>query len=228
MAKWWISNPNFTCEVETDASGILIATAPVWKKFKGQPLANLERWLRSLGGYEKVMLRGVVAVTGHRPDRLGPGGYKEETLFELAQLASAELQALKSVDWVHTGMALGWDTAMALACVDLGIEYTAAIPFPGQERMWPASSQGLYRSLLEQAARIEYVSTWEEAQASIGAAMHKRNQWMVDHCDTVLALFGGTPGGTAGCVDYAKKAGKPVINCWSKWDAGRKREMSWS
>lgn len=227
MAKWWISNPNFTGQVDTDSSGVLTATPPVWKKFKGQPLSNLEKWLKSLGGFERVMLSGIVAVTGHRPDRLGPGGYKEETLFELAQLASSELQALKTVDWVFTGMAQGWDTAVALACVDLGIEYTAAVPFPGQERMWPPVSQGLYRSLLDSAAKVEYVSTWEEAKDAIGPAMHKRNRWMVDRCDAVLALFGGAPGGTAGCVEYAKKVGKPVVNCWAKWDPWHKKEMSW-
>ena len=34
------------------------------------------------------------------------------------------------------------------------------------------------------------------------AAMQVRNEWMADHCDVLLALWNGTPGGTANCLRY--------------------------
>lgn len=40
--------------------------------------------------------------------------------------------------------------------------------------------------------------------------MQKRNEWMVDRIDELLAIYNGTPGGTKNCIDYAKKLGKPI------------------
>ena len=41
--------------------------------------------------------------------------------------------------------------------------------------------------------------------------MQKRNEWMVDNCDAVIAVWDGAPGGTANTVDYARKLGKSVL-----------------
>jgi uncharacterized phage-like protein YoqJ len=40
--------------------------------------------------------------------------------------------------------------------------------------------------------------------------MQIRNEWMVDRCDLLIAVWNGTPGGTANCVAYAKKEGCPI------------------
>ena len=40
-------------------------------------------------------------------------------------------------DAVISGMALGWDQAVARATADLGIPWVAAITFEGQESKWP-------------------------------------------------------------------------------------------
>ena len=47
--------------------------------------------------------------------------------------------------------------------------------------------------------------------------MQVRNKWMVDNSDLVLALWNGTDGGTANCVRYAEKVGKPITNLWERW-----------
>lgn len=36
--------------------------------------------------------------------------------------------------------------------------------------------------------------------------------------DLVLALWNGTAGGTANCIKYAEKVGKPIVNCWSRYE----------
>ena len=37
------------------------------------------------------------------------------------------------------------------------------------------------------------------------AKMQKRNEFMVDNCDILIALWNGTSGGTKNCINYAKK-----------------------
>jgi len=155
----------------------------------------------------------VLAATGHRPGSLG--GYGPETEARLLRLTRGHLQAANAPHAVISGMALGWDTAWALVAVELGIPLIAAVPFDGQERRWPESARRLRASLLSRAARVEVVSPGPYASWKF----ERRNQWMVDHADRVVALWSGAPGGTARCVAYAQRAGKPVDNLWPKWQA---------
>lgn len=152
-----------------------------------------------------------VAGTGHRPDKLG--GYDAATFARLVNLAAAYLQK-HPADHVISGMALGWDMALAEAAVALKIPFTAAIPFAGQERMWPRTSQDHFRRLCDQAAVIEIVSPGGYAASK----MQTRNIWMVNHCDTLVALWNGASGGTANCLAYAKTIDKPVHNLWNSWN----------
>ena len=153
----------------------------------------------------------ILGVTGHRPDKLG--GYGKQAAVKLVQFASICLEEIKP-DRVVTGMALGWDTAIAIACLELGIPYTAAVPFFGQELRWPAASQEMYRKLLTYAAEVVTI-----CEAYSPAAMQDRNEWIVAHCHEMLALYGGSPGGTRNCVRYADKCRIPVMNVWKEWRA---------
>lgn len=49
MTEYWVSAPQATCQVNVD-DGRIVMTAPVWRKFIGQPFANLRRWLERNGG----------------------------------------------------------------------------------------------------------------------------------------------------------------------------------
>jgi len=44
MREYWISCHAFTIGVTTNDSGIIIDSAPIVKKFIGQPLTNLTFW----------------------------------------------------------------------------------------------------------------------------------------------------------------------------------------
>lgn len=149
----------------------------------------------------------IVAVTGHRPDKLG--GYDQNAMDWLVAVAYKSLRLLKP-DAVITGMALGWDTAVAEAAVGLRIPFIAAVPFKGQERLWPEPSQDRYRALLDQAQTVVYVSPPGYAPFK----MQARNRWMVDKADTVLALWDGSNGGTGNAVRYALRQQKPLVNAW--------------
>ena len=149
----------------------------------------------------------VVAGTGHRPNKLGGYGVAAERRVFTTALRS--LEHLKP-ERVISGMALGWDQALARAAVELGIPFVAAVPFEGQERMWPEPSQRRFRELLAQAAETVIVSPGSYS----ANAMQVRNIWMVGRCDRVLALWNGSTGGTHNCITYAARVGKPFVNAW--------------
>lgn len=155
----------------------------------------------------------IVAATGHRPDKLG--GYDAGTEKRLVETAVFALTELKP-DLVWSGMALGWDLAIAQACVDLDIPFVAAVPFNGQEWKWPPSSQRKYRSLRAEAQRVVIVSEggyepWK---------MQVRNRRMVDECTHVAALWNGTRGGTYNCLEYASQVNRPFRNFWKEFKHG--------
>jgi uncharacterized phage-like protein YoqJ len=152
----------------------------------------------------------IIAATGHRPEKLG--GYTPEAVTRRYELAMWFLQHARPAH-VISGVALGWDQAVAVAAYDLGIPFTAAVPFAGQGSRWPLRSQEIYRELLRIAARVVIVS---EGGFS-AAAMQRRNEWMVDNCDALVALWDGSSGGTGNCVTYANKIGRPGWNLWQYW-----------
>jgi uncharacterized phage-like protein YoqJ len=149
----------------------------------------------------------IVAITGHRPDKL-PGGYGQENhpgrcwIREQIRAALIEHKPLYGI----TGMALGVDTDFAHVCIDQGIPYVAAIPFVGQERVWRPDAQTMYRKLLGLAHEVVVVSEGAYERWKMLA----RNEWTVDHCNLLLAVWNGTAGGTASCVSYAHRVQKQV------------------
>ena len=156
----------------------------------------------------------IIAGTGHRPDKLG--GYNEEVTKALIKLATEALTLLdddQPVEEIISGMALGWDQAIAQAAINLEIPFIAAIPFLGQEKKWPESSQEIYRQLLAKAKTVTIVSPGGYASWK----MEKRNEWMVDNCDEIAALWNGTAGGTANCISYAASKKKIIHNFWAMW-----------
>ena len=156
----------------------------------------------------------VAAGTGHRPDKLG--GYSDSVFYALVGLARdgiTELRDTYGVNGIVSGMALGWDQALATAAKTLGVPFVAAIPFKGQERAWPQESQDRYNHLLGKAKRV--ITVCEGGYA--GWKMQRRNEAMVDEAAIILALWNGSSGGTANCLSYATDKGLLVINLWDKW-----------
>ena len=176
----------------------------------------------------------VLCGTGHRPNSFG--GYKpwvEEMLLELAIHVLTKLKP----KGVITGMAQGWDMALADACLRLKIPYLAAIPFEGQELRWSVHgiySQTMYWRLRQAANKVKVVTPQVDRtnKSSVIRAMHIRNEWMVHNSEFVLALWNGyEKGGTWKCVYYARGVNKPVVQCWDKLKMMNptrfKKECSW-
>ena len=150
----------------------------------------------------------IKAGTGHRPDKLG--GYSDAIFNKLVGVAKL---AIKDADKVISGMALGWDLAIAQAAIDLDIPFIAAVPFKGQECKWPKQTQLKYQEILSKAEKVVYVCEGGYAPYK----MQERNKWMVDNSDILVALWNGTPGGTANCISYAEKQNKVIENYWGNY-----------
>lgn len=153
-----------------------------------------------------------IAATGHRPNKLG--GYHNTEADNRLRLTAHRYLSKTQPAVVITGMALGWDQRVAEAALLAGIPFVAAVPFAGQESKWPPRAQRVYRELLSQAHGVVIVSPGGYDPAK----MHKRNEWMVDHSDRIVALWdGGETGGTAACVRYAQSKQKPIDNLWNEF-----------
>jgi hypothetical protein len=63
MKEYWLSCRKFTVWVLTDG-GIIQDSAPIVKKFRGQPLDNLKRWASKFGDFRMEQLRGEVPESG--------------------------------------------------------------------------------------------------------------------------------------------------------------------
>lgn len=153
-----------------------------------------------------------IGITGHRPSRLGNeyngnGPYSTYLRSELLKV----IKIMKPVK-IISGMALGFDTIAAELALAHNISLIAAIPFMGQEIKWPKSSQDkYYQILLDSLTTREYISGPGYSKEK----MFKRDEWIVDNCDHLVAAWDGTEsGGTYHTLKYAMDINRPftVIN----------------
>ena len=161
----------------------------------------------------------IIAGTGHRPPKLG--GYKNsENVYEFAYAFLSDCLKQHQVHHIISGMALGWDQALAEAAYKIGIPFDAYVPFIGFEDNWPQLSRLQYYKLIDRAEKVHYI-------CGLGYKSYKfqlRNEAMVDACDFVLALHNGTRGGTYNTIKYANRWCKPVVNLWNAWEQYQKQE----
>ena len=162
----------------------------------------------------------ILAGTGHRPDKLG--GYSLTLEVALTDFAGRVLARQRPVG-VISGMALGWDQALAVASVRLGIPFVAAIPFEGQESRWPSRAQREYAVLLGAASQVRVISDrdhYRNDHPDVAAyhLMQRRNEWMVDNSTGLLALWNGSKGGTFNCIQYAREGRREITNVWPEWE----------
>lgn len=141
----------------------------------------------------------IVAVTGHRSE----DAEAESVVREKFKSAFETFGATT----VIVGMANGTDLWAGDVAILLGLEVWAAKPWSGHGPR--ASDRELYARVLEGAARVVNVTEVENYPGPW--VYHKRNEWMVDHCDEVFAHWSGKEkGGTYACVKYANKKDVPV------------------
>ncbi len=157
------------------------------------------------------------AVTGHRPTKLfkvepySVANYNKLVAFAKEVLANADPTKVT----ILSGMALGWDMAVAEACVDKGIPFVAYVPCRDQHKIWKSQYfQAKYLEILTYAKEVKILS-----EKYTHDCMQKRNEAMADDADVLIALWDGTSGGTGNMIQYwtTKYSGKKWYNRWNEW-----------
>ncbi len=58
MTDYWLSSEKMTVLVKTDENETIIDSPPIVKRFRGQAIRNLVRWMRTQGGFRAEVLNG--------------------------------------------------------------------------------------------------------------------------------------------------------------------------
>jgi len=161
------------------------------------------------------MKRLSCAFTGHRPKKL-PWRYDEtsEGCVQLKEVLASQIAKLieSGVTDFLSGMALGVDIicaelVLAQRAKNPALKIHCILPCVEQDVKWPDSERERYRSILEQADSIVYVTRDYKKDC-----MLERDRFLVEWSDCLLAVYNGEQrGGTAATVRYAKKAGREII-----------------
>jgi len=151
----------------------------------------------------------ILSATGHRPEKLGFEYDLAGPYFDYIREEFRKIIIERKPDKCISGMALGTDQLFALVSIEMQIPVIAAIPFTGQESVWPQKSKDLYHEILSNPLVEEFVVFEGDYQPW---KMLKRNCWMVDNSDAVAAVWDGCKGGgTYHCVEYARSKDKEII-----------------
>jgi uncharacterized phage-like protein YoqJ len=162
-------------------------------------------------------------ITGRRPAALGHCyGWYHPTRVRIRQVLEETLWGLYESGYrtFMSGMAQGADQdffAVARSIkadpATFNVKLVAAVPFIGQDTLWPVGDRTRYVQMLRDSDLNFVVGGTGYASYKL----HQRNIWMVDQLqpgrDVVLALWDGIPnGGTWRAMEYAREKGlEPVV-----------------
>ncbi len=110
-----------------------------------------------------------------------------------------------------SGGALGFDTLSAQTVLNLkaikdNIFLEIAIPCPEQSKNFTKSQKEIYDDIISKADKTVYVS-----DRYTSYCMAKRNRYMVDNSNCVVAYLTTPCGGTFNTVNYAESLNKKII-----------------
>lgn len=151
--------------------------------------------------------------TGHRPQKL-PFGFDEADprCVAFKQRIREAIEGLIGEGYALfvSGGAMGFDMFAAEAVLALKAKYPWIMlemvsPYDGQADRWPEA----YRLRRDQLLRGADIVTATGHSYDKGS-LFRRNRYLVNRADLVLAAFDGQSGGTAMTVGYAREKGVPV------------------
>ena len=150
-----------------------------------------------------------VCFTGHRPPKINEDN---EKAISLALESCIEKLISRGYTDFISGMALGADILAAEQVIKAKEKYPCvtlecAVPYPGQRDRRSESDRKKYVYLEFMADKTTLVS-----DRYTRFCMQKRNQYMVDNADIVVAVYDGkSKGGTANTLAYAHRRNKKII-----------------
>lgn len=173
------------------------------------------------------------AFTGHRPDKLGGYDWKTPKNISIGNKILEQVEFLINeykVSRFICGGALGIDQMAFSICSKLketkypNLYLILAMPFEKQDTAWIKEKDKLRLKkqrekadeviLVDELKDFRYVVNGIPIKEYHPAKMHKRNEWMVDNCNYLIAVWDRSKGGTANCINYFNKqigSGRMVI-----------------
>ena len=114
----------------------------------------------------------------------------------------------------YTGGALGFDTMAAKKLIAYRMTHNdvrliVAVPCENQAEKWSSGAKEVYDFILANADEIVYCS-----EQYTKSCMRKRNEYLADVCDILIAYSGRTTSGSAQTVRMAESKGKTVYNLY--------------
>ena len=156
----------------------------------------------------------VCSFTGHRPEKLGITEETSDNCLDLKIRIREEVFSAIESGYTHfiTGMARGTDIWAAEAVLEAvysgfdSVKLYAAIPYPGQTEKWFSWEQDRYDEILRLCEGVFLVSDKYSTRC-----MAKRNEFLVNNCTRIIAVYNGSEGGTANTVAMAEKLGRDIV-----------------
>ena len=150
-----------------------------------------------------------VAFTGHRPEKL-PWGTNEKSpegaLFKFRLREALEYLIGRGYVNFLSGAARGFDTIAAEIVISLRevypwIKLTVVLPCADQAARWSVEDRTRWENIVHNSDHVETLAPVYDK-----SCMFRRNRYLVDNADLVLAAYHkGSTGGTAMTVDYAHR-----------------------
>ena len=157
------------------------------------------------------------AFAGYRPHKM-PFGNDEcaPECIRFKRILHQKIEALVGEGYAHflSGGAMGMDMYAAEAVLQLREQYPWILlemvsPFDAQADRWSDCYRRRHDLLFERADIVTAT-----AHTFSKSCMFRRNRYLVDNADMLLAAYNGQPGGTAMTVAYAREIGIPVSIVW--------------
>ena len=150
--------------------------------------------------------------TGHRPEKLSCSESEVKPLLGKA----IDIAIQNGFTTFITGMAPGVDILAAELVLEKRknnplLHLICAVPHPGFEKRRNIYEEKRYKNIIENA---DYTQTI--CDHYFQACYQRRNEFMVDHSNLVIAVWNGKKSGTKNTIDYAKYKGVRVINIWER------------
>jgi len=148
-----------------------------------------------------------VGVTGHQKLSEAERTHAEQAIGKLLRNQQGPLVGLSS-------LAEGADQLFADVLLNCGGILHAVIPCWGYASTFDEPGRQNYLRLVAAARSVTTLAYAKPSEQAFDAA----GQYIVEHCDLLIAVWDGQPargpGGTADAVEYARKVGREVAITW--------------
>lgn len=150
-----------------------------------------------------------ISFTGHR--EFDPEQLSEPLIRVIERLSASTREPLTFL----SGMAMGFDMVAAEAVIeareaDHSIKLWCIIPYTDQAKFFDAENRSRHFKILEAADKVTTLQSDYTPEA-----FHRRNDFLVEQCDRVIAYWNGKRGsGTYYTVRIARKALIPTDNLY--------------